>query len=86
MLFLCGELRTASAGGAGSITAGRDLLTSSSPARVHVVLADAAPEEALAAVTAGRPVVFARGSVPTDGTQAARPHVACGVHVGALNW
>ena len=57
----------------------------SSPARVHVVFADAASEEALAAVTAGRPVVFARGSVSTYGTQAARPQVAGGVHVGALS-
>lgn len=51
-----------------------------------MVFADAASEEALAAVAAGRPVVFASGSVSTDGTQAARPQVARGVHVGALSW
>lgn len=50
-----------------------------------MVFADAASEEALAAVTAGRPVVFACGSVSTYGTQAARPQVARGVHVGALS-
>lgn len=58
--------------------------SSPSPARVHVVFADAASEEALAAVAAGRPVVLASGSVSTYGTQAARPQVARGVHVGAL--
>lgn len=56
-----------------------------SPARVHVVLADAASEEALAAITAGRPVVFSCGSVSTYGTQAAHPHVDPCVHVGALS-
>lgn len=61
------------------------LLTCSSPARVHVVLADAAPEEAFAAIAAGRAVVFARGSVSTYGTQAACPQVARGVHVSALS-
>lgn len=50
-----------------------------------MVFADAASEETLAAVTAGRPVVFARGSVSTYGTQAAHPEVAHGVHVGALS-
>lgn len=40
-----------------------------SPAGVHVVLADAASEEALAAVTARGSVVFPRRPVPTDGTQ-----------------
>lgn len=56
-----------------------------SPAFVRVVVANAPHEEALAAVTAGRPVVFACGSVSTYGTQAARPQVARGVHVGALS-
>lgn len=55
-----------------------------SPAGVHVVFADAAPEEALAAVAAGGPVVFARRPVPTYGTQAACCQVAGGTHVGAL--
>lgn len=57
----------------------------SSPARVHVVFADAASEEALAAVAAGGPVVFARGSVSTDGTQAAHPQVSAGVHGGTFS-
>lgn len=48
----------------------------SSPAGIHVVFADAASEEALAAVAAGRPVVFARGSVSTDGAQTTCPQVA----------
>lgn len=61
------------------------LWTCCSPARVHVVLADAAPEETFAAVAAGRAVVFACGSVTTYGTQAACPHVARGVHVSALS-
>ncbi len=61
------------------------VLDLSSPARVHVVFADAASEEALAAITAGRPVVFAGGSVSTYGTQAACPQVAGSVHVGALS-
>lgn len=56
-----------------------------SPAGVHVVFTDAASEEALAAITAGRPVVFACRSVPTDGTQAACCQVAGGTHVGALS-
>lgn len=56
----------------------------SSPARVHVVLANAASEEAFASVAAGRAVVFARGSVSTNGTQAACAQVACAVHVSVL--
>lgn len=56
----------------------------SSPAGIHVVFADAASEEALAAVAAGRPVVFASGSVSAYGTQGGRPQVSRGVHVGAL--
>lgn len=51
-----------------------------------MIFADAASEEAFAAVTAGRPVVFASGSVSTYGTQAAHPQVAGSVHVGALSW
>lgn len=49
-----------------------------------MVLANAASEEAFASVAAGRAVVFARGSVPTDGTQAARAQVTRAVHVSAL--
>lgn len=51
-----------------------------------MIFADAASEEAFAAITAGRPVVFASGSVSTYGTQAAHPQVAGSVHVGALSW
>lgn len=50
-----------------------------------MVFANAASKEAFAAVTAGRPVVFACGSVSTYGAEAARPQVAGGVHVGALS-
>lgn len=50
-----------------------------------MVFADAASEEAFAAVTAGRPVVLASGSVSTYGTQAARREVARGAHVGTLS-
>lgn len=56
-----------------------------SPARVHVVFADAASEKALAAVTAGRPIVLSSGSVSTYGTQAARCQLAGSIHVGALS-
>lgn len=49
-----------------------------------MVLANAASEEAFASVAAGRAVVFARGSVSTNGTQAACAQVACAVHVSAL--
>lgn len=56
-----------------------------SPTVVSVAVANAPPEEALAAVTAGRPVVFACGSVSTYGAEAARPQVAGGIHVGALS-
>lgn len=49
-----------------------------------MVFADAASEEALAAVTAGGSIVLARGSVPTYSTQAACCQVARGVHIGAL--
>lgn len=62
------------------------VLFPSLPARVHVVFADAASEEALAAVTAGGAVVFARGPVSTYSTQAARRQVTDGVHVGTLCW
>lgn len=51
-----------------------------------MVLADAAPEEALAAIAAGRPVVLPRRSVTTYGAQAACCQVARGVHVGAFSW
>lgn len=44
-----------------------------------MVLADAPPEEAFAAVTAGRPVVFAGRPVPADGAEGAD---AIGKHVG----
>lgn len=50
-----------------------------------MVFANAASEEALAAVTAGGPVVFAGGSVSTYGAQAAGPEVAGSIHVGALS-
>lgn len=56
-----------------------------SPARVHVVLADTSSEKALAAVTAGGSVVFARGPVPADGAQRARPQVVNCVHVCTLS-
>lgn len=49
-----------------------------------MVFADAASEEALAAVAAGGPVVFASGSVSTYGAQAPRCQVAGSVHVAAL--
>lgn len=49
------------------------------PAGIDVVLADAPPEEAFAAVTAGRPVVFAGRPVPADGAEGAD---AIGEHVG----
>lgn len=39
------------------------------PARVDVVLADAPPEEALAAIAAGRAVVFPGGFVCADGAE-----------------
>lgn len=53
------------------------------PARIHVALADAASEEALAPVTAGRSVVLPGGSVPTYGTQTVDP-VVCGIHTCCL--
>lgn len=53
------------------------------PARVHVALANAASEEALAPVTAGRSVVLPGGSVPAYGTQTADP-VVCGIHTCRL--
>lgn len=53
------------------------------PARIHVALANAASEEALAPVTAGRSVVLPRGSVPTYGTQTVDP-VVCGIHTCRL--
>lgn len=43
------------------------------PARVDVALANGAPEEALAAVTAGGSVVFPCGLVPADGTVGGDP-------------
>lgn len=51
-----------------------------------MVFADTASKEAFAAVAAGCTVVLPRGSVPTDGAQAARRQVARGAHVGALSW
>lgn len=36
-----------------------------------MVLADASPEEAFAAVAAGRPIVFASRPVPADGAEGA---------------
>lgn len=50
-----------------------------------MVFANAASEEALAAITAGGPIVFACSSVSTNGTQAASCQVAAGVHGGALS-
>lgn len=49
-----------------------------------MVLANAASEEALASVAAGRAVVFASGSVSTYGAQAAGAQVTRAVHVRAL--
>lgn len=43
------------------------------PAGVDVILAYGAPEEALAAVTAGGSVVFSRGLVAADGTVGTDP-------------
>jgi len=41
------------------------------PAGIDMVLADAPPEEAFAAVAAGCPIVFAGRPVPTDGAEGA---------------
>lgn len=49
-----------------------------------MVLADAPPEEAFAAVTAGGPVVLASGPVPTDGAQGVDPVGEQVVGVGRL--
>lgn len=54
------------------------------PAGVDVVLADAPPEEAFAAVAAGSPIVLPRGAVPTDGAQRAHPDAAGSVEVGCF--
>lgn len=53
------------------------------PAGVHVTLAYAAPEEALAAVAAGRSVVLPGRPVPTYGTQTVDA-VVCGIHTCRL--
>lgn len=50
-----------------------------------MIFANAPTEEAFAAVTAGGPIVFARGPVPTDGTQGARSEVVGCIHVGTLS-
>lgn len=49
-----------------------------------MVLADAPPEEAFAAITAGSPVMLPRGAVPADGTQRAHPDAVGGVEVGCF--
>lgn len=53
------------------------------PARIHVALANAASEEALATVTAGCSVVLPCGSVPTYGTQTVDT-VVCSIHTCGL--
>lgn len=49
------------------------------PAGIYMVLTDAPPEEAFAAITAGCPIVFAGCAVPTDGAEGAD---AAGEQVG----
>lgn len=49
-----------------------------------MVLPDAPPEEALAAIAAGSAVVLAGGAVPADGTQRAHPNAAGAVEVGCF--
>lgn len=54
------------------------------PAGVDVVLADAPPEEAFAAIAAGSAVVLAGGAVPADGTQRAHPKAAGAAEAGCF--
>lgn len=49
------------------------------PAGIYMVLTDAPPEEAFAAIAAGCPIVFASCPVPTDGAEGAD---AAGEQVG----
>lgn len=61
-----------------------DLSPLSLPAGVHVVLPDAPPEEAFAAIAAGSPVMLPCGAVPADGTQRAHPDAVGSVEVGCF--
>lgn len=54
------------------------------PAGVHVVLPDASPEEAFAAIAARSTVMLPCGTVPTDGTQRTHPDAVGGIKVGCF--
>lgn len=56
------------------------------PARVHVVFANAASEETLAAITAGGSIVFSCCPVTTDSTQSPCAQVIGSIQVGTLSW
>uniref|UniRef100_A0A0E9QKH1 Uncharacterized protein n=1 Tax=Anguilla anguilla TaxID=7936 RepID=A0A0E9QKH1_ANGAN len=55
------------------------------PARIYMALPDATSEEALAAVTAGCPIMLSCSFVPTDGTVGAQPTVPL-VHTTWFCW
>ena len=49
-----------------------------------MVLPNAPPEEAFAAIAAGSPIMLPCGTVPTDGTQRAHPDAVGSVEVGCF--
>lgn len=51
-----------------------------------MVLPDAPPEEALAAIAAGSPIMLPCCTVPADGTQGTHPEAARSVEVGCFRW
>lgn len=49
-----------------------------------MILPDTPPEEALAAIAAGSPIMLPCGAVPTDGTQCTHPDAVGSVEVGCF--